>query len=86
MNTAHAPISITAIVSRGKNAGAELRPHVFRGDKYVVSMTRFEKDYTFVDSLRDVADYVGRGYSVRMSGDGIAASLIAPKSIKVSGI
>ena len=47
--------------------------------------TRFEKDYVRVWNEEELAEWVERGYSVRMSNPGVsshrAASLISPDSI-----
>lgn len=42
------------IVSRGKEEGIVLTPHKHEDGKYVASMSRFEKDYIYVDSLREL--------------------------------
>lgn len=80
-------MKIIARVGRGKNAGVVLRPHLHKDGAYVVSMTRFEKDYIRITNLHDVADHVKKGFSVRMSSpeDGVsAASLVSPGSISIS--
>jgi len=80
-------MQIFSRIARGKNAGTLLYPHLYGDGMYVVSETRFEKDYIRIATLVDVRKYISEGYSVRMSNpvEGIkAASLIAPSAISVS--
>jgi hypothetical protein len=80
-------MEIFARVKRGTNAGVVLHPHLHKDGTYVVSKTRFEKDYIRVESLQEVMDHVAQGYSVRMSNleAGVpAASLVSPGSISTS--
>jgi hypothetical protein len=77
--------TITASVRRGPERGSILEPHPYPGGKYVVSKTRFERDYLYV-SKHEIPDYVRRGYSVRMS-DPIShrsPRLISPGSITIA--
>ena len=79
-------MKIIAQVKRGKYAGTSLHPHRHNDGAYVVSLTRFEKDYVRVENLEAVAAYVKKGFSVRMSNvaEGIhATSLIASSSISL---
>ncbi len=69
------------VVKRGKNAGTELTPHVYQDGCYVVSLTRFEKDYIRVPRNERLTPWLTRGFKVRMSAGGIAPCLIAPGSI-----
>lgn len=69
-----------AKVSRGKNNGRTLSPHVQNGH-YIVSPTRFERDYKFVPKSEDLEPYLKRGLKLRMSAPGLAPSLISPASI-----
>ena len=62
-------MEISAYVKRGKNAGTILYPHRHKDGAFVVSMTRFERDYIRVGSLTEVAAYAEKGYSVRMSNE-----------------
>jgi len=52
---------------------------------YVVSPTKFEADYVRAPDLKAVAEWVAKGYSLRMSAPGSkthrAPSLISAKSI-----
>ena len=82
--TIHVDPKLHAFVARGKNAGTILFPHLHADGSYVVSKTRFEKDYIRVDDPADLLSWLERGYSLRMSNrdDGVAApSLIHPKAI-----
>jgi hypothetical protein len=80
-------MNIYALVKRGKHEGKMLLPHRHKDGMYVVSATRFEKDYIRVETLDEVLKYISEGYSARMSNldEGVAAaSLIAPSAISVS--
>jgi hypothetical protein len=80
-------MEIVAKVTRGKNAGVVVRPHLHKDGMYVVSKTRFESDYIRVASLGEVATHIAEGYSVRMSNpkEGVTAtSLISSGAITVS--
>ncbi len=79
-------MALIAYVSRGPNKGKPLVAHRHKDGKYVVSKTRFARDYIRVDSESNIAKYVAAGYSVRMSNrsDGISPSLISPNSISFS--
>lgn len=48
-------------------------PHPY-GNQYVVSKTRFKKDYVYVDSLLDVVAYLDMGYKVRVSDEASRSS------------
>lgn len=76
--------SMHAFVSRGPKAGTLLYPHQHKDGSYVVSMTRFEKDYVHLADLDEVLGWLEKGYRLRMSNKsgGIPApSLIAPEAI-----
>ena len=45
------------IVQRGKTAGTVLYPHVHADGCYIVSPSRFEKDYVRVRSINEVKDH-----------------------------
>jgi hypothetical protein len=79
-------VELYFVVQRGKAAGTVLYPHIHTDGCYVVSPSRFEKDYVRVRSVDEVKEYMGRGYSLRMSNEDSAnhraPSLIAPASIK----
>ena len=81
-------MKLQATVKRGKAIGTKLTPHKHNDGCYVVSRTRFEKDYIRVPSEADLPDWVAKGYRVRMSNPLVpehkAASLIAPTSIAMT--
>lgn len=77
-------VELSYVVARGDGAGARLTPHLHEDGKYVASMTRFEKDYIRVESIRELGILVEHGFSVRMSDVGTAPSLIKPGSLQVS--
>lgn len=73
-----------AFVARGPKTGTLLYPHKHRDGSYVVSMTRFEKDYIKVANSADLLDWLEKGYRLRMSnkeGGVTSPSLIEPKKI-----
>lgn len=73
-----------AFVSRGPKTGTILYPHKHRNGRYVVSMTRFEKDYIYIDEAGELLIWLEKGYRLRMSnkGGGVAApSLIEPSAV-----
>jgi hypothetical protein len=78
------PPHLHAFVSRGANAGTILYPHQHRDGRYVVSMTRFEKDYIYVDDGVELLGWLEKGYRLRMSnkdGGVPAPSLIEPGAV-----
>jgi hypothetical protein len=79
-------IDITARVSRGKQIGTIVRPHLYKGGYYVVAKggntIAFSKR---VRGLPELLDYVKLGYGVRMSGTGVAPSIYMPQSINIDG-
>jgi hypothetical protein len=87
LETKSSELVIRAQVSRGKNKGQTLSPHQHPGSegRYVVSKTRFVSDYIYLDTLREIPQYLDRGYGLRMSmpGTGVAPSLVVPSSITV---
>ena len=73
-----------AFVSRGANEGTLLFPHRHRDGCFVVSKTRFEKDYIRVPDEPDLIGWLEKGYSLRMSnpeGGVKQPSLIEPHKI-----
>lgn len=68
------------VVSRGKAAGTVLRPYV-QASHFIVSPTRFEKDYIRVPVDQPLEPFLKRGFSLRMSALGVAPSLISAASI-----
>jgi hypothetical protein len=76
---------LQATVKRGKAIGTVLTPHRHSDGMYVVSLTRFEKDYIRVASEAELPDWLAKGYRIRMSNPLVdshrSPSLIAPASI-----
>ena len=73
-----------AFVRRGAQAGTVLYPHEHRDGSFVVSMTRFERDYIRVVNRAELLGWLEKGYRLRMSnrsGGVPAASLIEPGAI-----
>lgn len=78
------PPHLHAFVSRGPNFGTILYPHKHKDGRYVVSMTRFEKDYVYVDHANDILGWLEKGYRLRMSNKdaGVPSpSLVEPGAI-----
>lgn len=76
--------NLHAFVARGPKAGIILYPHRHRDGNYVVSMTRFEKDYVFVGDPSELLGWLEKGFRLRMSNKdgGVASpSLIKPEKI-----
>ena len=73
-----------AFVSRGRNAGKLLLPHMHEDGAYVVSMTRFERDYIRVTDPEDLLGWLEKGYRLRMSNS--AAGINAPSLIEPGAI
>lgn len=75
---------LLSFVARGALAGTRLLPHKHRDGCYVVSMTRFERDYIRVADPADLLSWLEKGYRLRMSnkdGGVPAPSLIDPGAI-----
>jgi hypothetical protein len=73
-----------AVIARGKNKGLKLYPHRHEDEMYVVSPTRFARDYVRVPSKEGLAEWLSQGYGLRMSNSdaGVSApSLVRPASI-----
>lgn len=77
--------NLYAIVKRGKAIGTILTPHTHGDGSFVVSTTRYEKDYIRVWHEADLPAWIGKGYKLRMSNPSVknhrAPSLIIPASI-----
>jgi hypothetical protein len=79
-----APPHLHAFVSRGPKTGTILYPHRHRDGRYVVSMTRFEKDYVHVSDANELLGWLEKGFRLRMSnkdGGVTAPSLIEPGAV-----
>jgi hypothetical protein len=72
-----------AFVNRGKNKGELLFPHKHEDGKFIVSPTRYEKDYIRVEE-EQILRWLEKGLKLRMSNPnkGISApSLISRESV-----
>lgn len=81
--TSFSKLRISYNVTRGKNAGTTLTPHINCDGAYTVSKTRFEKDYLSIKDPDDVMKYLDCGYKIRMSTKGHAPSLITKSSLTI---
>jgi hypothetical protein len=80
----HLPMKIQARVARGELKGEIVSPHRHADGTYVVSPTRFERDYIRVSTLEDVSAHVRQGLKCRMSSPlAKAPRLFAPASITI---
>lgn len=73
-----------AFVARGPKTGTLLYAHKHRDGSYVVSMTRFEKDYIKVAKSADLLNWLEKGYRLRMSNKDagvVSPSLVEPSKI-----
>ena len=78
------PIRLHAFVRRGPKTGTILLPHKHEDGAYVVSMSRFERDYIRVDDPDQLLGWLQKGYRLRMSNPAAGVhqpSLIAPRAI-----
>ena len=77
-------MKIIAKVSRGPQKGEIVTPHRHEDGTYVVSPTRFEKDYIRVATLEDFASQIRKGLKGRMSSSAVKGPrLFSPKSINI---
>ena len=77
-------MKIQARVARGKLKGEVVTPHRHAEGTYVVSPSRFERDYIRVPTLEDVAAHIRQGLKCRMSSSRAKAPrLFAPASITI---
>lgn len=74
-------VKLTYTPRAGKNANKEYTPHRYSEGYYVVSETRFARDYVKVKTLNEVYACYKKGFKVRMSYCGGTPSLISPGSI-----
>ena len=79
-------LTITYTVARGKHAGKLFTPHKHACGRYVVSKTRFQRDYIYVETLDEVLRYLKAGYKVRVSDPDTKSSpsLVRLESLVVS--
>jgi hypothetical protein len=74
-----------SIVKRGGEIGVVLTPHKHEDGRYVASLSRFERDYIRVDSLRELKILSDNGFSIRTSNPDSqnhkSPSLVIPGSI-----
>ena len=72
---------IKIIGTRGKTQGQVYTPHRQNDGTYVVSKTRFAKDYVYVHTADEIIEHIKQGFSLRMSTGDVAPSLICAKRI-----
>lgn len=73
---------IKVIGTRGVNAGKVFTPHKTKAGTYIVTKTRFQKDYLYVQTADEIVESVKAGLGVRMSAAGGPASLFSADRIK----
>ncbi|MFG6083720.1 hypothetical protein ACEUZ9_005445 [Paracoccus litorisediminis] len=77
-------MKIFAKVSRGPQKGEIVTPHRHEDGTYVVSPTRYEKDYIRVTSLEEFALRIREGFKGRMSCETVkGARLFSRSSIHI---
>ena len=71
-----------ATVSRGKNLGTRLVPHLFKDNRYRVRLGK-RGPYIPVADHREIPSYLANGYSLHMSSstESCTPKLIRPESI-----
>ena len=78
--------TISTNVRQGVAVGTVLRPHKHADGCYVVSETRFAKDYIRVPSEAKLPAWIAKGFGIRMSNPNAPThrppSLIVPASIE----
>jgi hypothetical protein len=78
------PSNIHAFVASGLDLGAIIYPHRYSDGRFVVSMTRFKKDYIYVDSPSELLDWLEKGYRLRMSN--VQNGVVSPRLVKPENI
>lgn len=73
-----------AVVARGANSDVKLFPHKHADGSFVVSMTRFQKDYIWVPRPGDLPGWLHKGFALRMSNP--SAGVIAPSLISAASV
>lgn len=77
-------MKIYSKVSRGPQKGETVTPHLHKDGTYIVSPTRFEKDYVRVNTLTEFASQIRRGLKGRMSSPTVKGPrLFSPSSIVI---
>lgn len=77
-------MKIIAEVSRGPQKGEIVTPHRHEDGTYVVSPTRFKKDYIQVTTLDAFASEIRKGLKGRMSSPTVKGPrLFSPSSIEI---
>lgn len=73
-------------VQRGSKAGSVQTPHRYADGTYVVSMTRYARDYVHVSYLEEVLTHLDRGYRLRVSDPMTRSgpSLVLKQSLSIS--
>lgn len=73
-----------AFVARGPSAGTILKPHRHEDGAFVVSKSRFARDYIRVRDEADLLGWLEKGYKLRMSNPN--AGITAPSLVAASSI
>ena len=77
-------MQITAKISRGARKGEPLLPYRNKQGQYIVSPTKYKRDYIYVSTLTEVIDYLDLGLKLRMAPiSGVAPSLKSPAAISI---
>lgn len=77
-------MKVFAKVSRGRQKGEIVTPHRHEDGTYVVSPTRFEKDYVHVATLEAFVSEIRKGLKGRMSSHVVKGPrLFSPSSIHI---
>jgi hypothetical protein len=71
-------IELIHVPTEGQFAGKPHTPHRHpkRNMHYVVSPTRYEKDYKEVNSIPEALPYLAKGWGIRVSTKGAPPSLV----------
>ena len=77
-------MKLHAFVARGPDKGSILYPHRHADGRYVVSPTKFERDYLFVSNADDLLSHLEAGLKLRMSNPSIG--LTAPRLINPENV
>ncbi|GAA4650992.1 hypothetical protein GCM10023116_32750 [Kistimonas scapharcae] len=79
-------MEIRYIITRGKKAGTVCEPHKTQAGKFVVSKTRFQEDYIYVDTYEEILDHLKKGFKVRVSDVNTkrSPSLVAYDSLTIT--